>query len=293
MRRLLTLALALLAPLGVAAAECVTADGEALKWLDRMSHSLRETSYRGVFTYQQGGGVQTMRIVHSVRDDVETEQLTRLSGASATVLRVEHPLDCIHPGHRLVRIGELYRGAGDDCGVAAFYRLQMAGDRRIAGRDAVLMNVLPRDMYRYGYRLALDRETGLLLKTETVSGDGQVLERFQFADVEIGDVDVRGTQVEVVHRAAHRHGGERRPAPPGRPPWTVGWLPEGFMMTDKVDGTGYDKTFTDGLATFTVFLEALPSLEKAEEVTRILGEVPVNTARRVVDSVNWVSAPVR
>jgi sigma-E factor negative regulatory protein RseB len=305
----------LLTPAVVIGAECAAGDVEALKWLDRMSHSLRETSYRGVFTYQQGGTVQTMRISHSVRDNVESEQLTRLTGPNARVVRTEHPLDCIHPGHRLVRIGRVYRGEGESCGVSAYYDLRMAGESRVAGRDAVLMHVLPRDIYRYGYQIALDRETGLLLQSQTVARDGQVLERFQFADVRIGDVENDGTRVEVLHEAAHEHGSERAPMPPDRPRWTVRWLPEGFMMTDDIDGTGYNRTYTDGLATFSVFVEAVPVLTQPGSgqarqggmtaytrgleiagrpaLVTVLGEVPVNTARRVVDSVSWVDARER
>ena len=311
MRILTLLAVPLLAPALALGAECASSDGEALKWLDKMSHSLRETSYRGVFTYQSGSEVQTMRIVHSVHDNMESEQLTHLTGANARVERTAHPLDCIHPGHRLVRIGQLYRGAGDECGVSAWYRLQMGGTGRIAGRDAVVMNVLPRDIYRYGYQLALDSETGLLLKSQTVTQQGQILERFQFADVCIGEVDIEGTRVEVLHEAAHTHGARRPPVPANLPGWTVGWLPAGFTMTDDIDGTGYNKTYTDGLATFSVFVEVVPRLSqygsgharqggttaytRGLEITgrpalvTVLGEVPVNTARRVVESVNWVN----
>jgi sigma-E factor negative regulatory protein RseB len=304
-----------LAATAVGGAECPEADPEALKWLDRMSRSLRETSYQGVFTYQYGGSVQTMRIVHSVRGNIESEQLTRLTGPSARVVRAEHPLDCVHPGHRLVRIGRLYRGEGEDCGVSDHYRLQMAGSRRIAGRESVLMNILPRDIYRYGYQIALDTATGLLLQTQTIAQNGQVLERFQFADVEFGEVNGEGSHVEVIHKAAHRHGGDRPPAPSNQAPWTVRWLPDGFMLTGEVDETGHDKTYTDGLATFTVFVEAVPQMTEPgagqasqggttaytrgllisgkPALVTVLGEVPVNTARRVVDSVVWVQASPR
>jgi sigma-E factor negative regulatory protein RseB len=295
---------------GAAFAECAANDAEAVKWLNRMSHSLRETSYRGVFTWHHGGTVQTMRISHSVRGNMESEQITRLTGTSARVVRTEHPLDCIHPGHRLVRIGRHYTGSGEDCGVAAYYRLQMAGSSRVAGREAVVMNVLPRDNYRYGYRLALDRETGLLLKTQTVARDGQVLEQFQFADVHIGDVEDGGMRVEVVHEAAHVHGSPRPPGAEGTVRWTVRWLPDGFMMTDDVEGTSYNRTYTDGLASFSVFVEPVAGLRQegsgqAREggttaytqgllisgkpaLVTVLGEVPVNTARRVADSIAWV-----
>jgi sigma-E factor negative regulatory protein RseB len=292
-------------------------DEEALRWLDKMSHSLRETSYQGVFTYQHGSAVQSMRISHSDKGNIEREQVTRLSGTGARVLRAEHPLDCVHPGHKLVRIGKLYRAGsgpdgsveGEDCGVGSYYRLKMAGSYRIAGRDAVIINVLPRDIYRYGYQMALDSETGLLLKTQTVAQDGRVLERFQFADIRIGDVDQDGTRVDLLHEAGHSHGAERAPAPAATPAWNVLWLPRGFMLTDAVAGTSHDKSFTDGLANFSVFVEVLSGLtEQGAGLARrggttaytrgmqisgrpalvtVLGEIPVNTARRVADSIAW------
>ena len=91
MRSILLTAAVLFGVTGTAGAECVSADAEALEWLDRMSHSLRETSYRGVFTYQHGSAVQTMRIVHSVQGNTESEQITRLTGINARVIRTEHP----------------------------------------------------------------------------------------------------------------------------------------------------------------------------------------------------------
>lgn len=296
----------------VALADCASVDEEALGWLNRMSHSLRETSYRGVFTYQHGSAVQAMRISHSIQDDMEHEEITRLTGADAKVVRTEHPLDCIHPGHRLVRIGRLYGDTGN-CGVARHYQLQMAGASRIAGRDAVLVNVLPRDIYRYGYQIAIDRQTGLLLKTQTVAQDGRVLERFQFAEIHIGSAEHDGTRVEVIHEAAHVHGGERASARSPVPGWSIRWLPDGFIPTDAVEGVGYTRTYTDGLANFSVFVELVSSLDETgagmatqggttaytrgmvisgqPTLVTVLGEVPVNTARRVADSVAWAQSP--
>ncbi len=318
MRTLLSLGCAVLASLWVAApgfAQCDVGDQEALRWLEKMSHSLRETSYQGVFTYQNGFAVQSMRISHSVRGNVEQEEVTRLTGSGARVMRAEHPLDCIHPGHRLVRISQLYRAGDSGCGVAGYYQLKVAGNHRIAGRDAVIINVLPRDIYRYGYQMALDRDTGLLLKTQTVAQDGRVLERFQFADIEIGEVEMDGTRVDVLHEAGHVHGANRPPAPTGTPAWNVAWLPSGFMPTDNVAGTSYNKSFTDGLAIFSVFVEAAPDLAEpgaglarrggttaytrgiqlpgSPVLVTVLGEVPVNTARRVADSVTWTEQASR
>ena len=295
--------------------ECEAGDEAALRWLDRMSHSLRETSYSGVFTYQHGNSVQAMRITHSVRNNLETEEVTRLSGAGARVVRTEHPLDCIHPGHRLVRIGKIYSAADGGCGLAAYYRLKMGGTKRVAGRKAVVVNVLPRDMYRYGYQLALDTETGLLLKTQTMAQDGKILERFQFADLRIGSVEMDGTRVDVIHHASHEHAAALTPASSADTgSWRVNWVPGGFMLTDGSGETSWDKTFTDGLAVFTVFVESMPDLNQPGEgrarqggttaytrgleiaglpvLVTVLGEVPLGTARMVADSVVWAEPNV-
>ncbi len=298
---------------GQAWAACEAVDQEALAWLDRMSHSLRETSYQGVFTYQHGTSIQSMRIKHSVRGNVESEEVIRLSGTATRIVRTEHPLDCIHPGHRLVRVGNMYARAEGDCGISAHYRLKLGGHLRVAGREAKLLHILPRDMYRYGYQMALDIETGLLLKTQTLAQDGKVLERFQFADLQIGEVDSEGTQVDVLYEAAHpAPGATATPASASPYDWYVRWVPDGFELTAGVPVSAQDKTYTDGLALFSVFLELMPELARPGEgrarqggttaytrgmavggkpvLITILGEVPINTARMVADSVQWSGA---
>jgi sigma-E factor negative regulatory protein RseB len=172
------------------------------------------------------------------------------------------------------------------------------------------LHILPRDMYRYGYQMALDFETGLLLKTQTIALDGKVLERFQFADLQIGDFEGEGTQVEVMHQASHPdHGAPASPGQSAQVQWQVHWVPEGFVLTDGRPASGRDKSYTDGLALFTVFLELLPELVQPGEgrarqggttaytrgmavagkpvLVTVLGEVPINTARMVADSVRW------
>jgi len=306
--RYLSAGIVCLALAGPSWSACNPGDEKALQWLDRMSHSLRETSYRGVFTYQHGNSVQAMRISHSVNGNIESEEVSRLNGDSATVVRTEHPLDCVHPGHKLLRLGSLYAAEGDSCGMADYYQLKMSGVRRVAGRPAAFIKVLPRDMYRYGYLLAIDTETGLLLKTQTVSLDGTVLERFQFAEIRIGEVPLEGTQVDVIHHAEHAHGDDKsRSVSKTAEPWRVSWLPVGFQLTEGAESSHYEKTYTDGLAVFTVFLEDLPELRQPGDgrarqggttaytrgmlvdqqptLVTVLGEVPVSTARMVADSV--------
>ncbi|MEP1470270.1 MAG: MucB/RseB C-terminal domain-containing protein [Halieaceae bacterium] len=286
-------------------AGCPAADAEALAWLDKMSRSSHEVDYRGVVTFQRGDDMQVMQIAHSVAGGSTSEQMTRLTGQGAQVERADHPLECLHPGHKLLQVGNNLQSGG--CGIAQHYRFGVAEGERVAGRDAVRIMVEPRDMYRYGYVMELDRETALLLKTSTIGRGAKVLERFQFADLAYGQKDQSSAEVATVHRATHPNPGE---APAGQSvglDWSPHWLPSGFTLTDAAAQGDRRRTYTDGLAAFSVFLEPLRGdIQPGEGMARqgsttsytrgmavdgrpvlitVIGEVPVNTARMVADSV--------
>jgi sigma-E factor negative regulatory protein RseB len=90
--------------------------------------------------------------------------------------------------------------------------------------------------------------------------------------------------------------------------WELKWLPSGFMPTDSPEQSDGRRTYTDGLAVFSVFLEPLRgdikpgegvarqgsttsytrgmTLSGAPVLVTVIGEVPVNTARMVADSIS-------
>ena len=305
--RLVLLSAALALPGGASASGCPGADSAALNWLDKMSRSLYQVSYHGVVTLQRGDDMQVMQVSHAVEGENSSARLTQLTGQGAQVERRDHPLHCVHPGHKLLQLGEeLHAG---NCGIANYYRFSVAEGERVAGRKAVRILIQPRDMYRYGYVMELDRETGLLLKTQTVGRGDKVLEKFQFASLSYAPEQSAATQVNVVHQAQHPHPGAANSPVLVAARWEVSWLPHGFMSTDSAAGGTARRTFTDGLAVFSVFLEELGrEIRPGEGVVRsggttsytrgmdlsgqpvlitVIGEVPINTARMVADSVAW------
>jgi sigma-E factor negative regulatory protein RseB len=159
-------------------------------------------------------------------------------------------------------------------------------------------------MYRFGYVFEVDRDTALMLKSTTMSSDQRVLEQFQFASLTMSAAPVSDARVE--HRAGHPHPDHPELAREG-PEWEVAWLPAGFVATDAVPKRSPRKSYTDGFASFSVFLEPLgTAIKPGEGIARqgstvaytrgvilrqhpvlitVLGEVPTNTARMVADSV--------
>ncbi|NND65987.1 MAG: negative regulator for alginate biosynthesis [Halioglobus sp.] len=299
------LLLATLSP-GVSA-QCDGLDSEAVKWLDMMANSSRAVSYHGVMTLQRGSDMQVVQVSHLISGENSQDVMTQLTGQGAQVHQ-DHPLHCEHPGQDLMRIGDRVRAG--DCGIAAQYRFSVNKGDRVAGRRSVQIRVEPRDMYRYGYVMSLDRKTGLLLKTETLGHGERQLERFQFANLQINSaIPNSASEVELKLEASHPHPDHAGDSAALANPWQVRWLPPGFTLTDAVADTQARRTYTDGLAAFSVFIEDLDHpIEPGEGLVRkggttsytrgmevdarpmlvtVLGEVPVNTARMVADSVNW------
>jgi sigma-E factor negative regulatory protein RseB len=195
------------------------------------------------------------------------------------------------------------------CGVAAHYRFAVDEGERVAGRQAVSIRVEPRDIYRHGYVMELDRETGLLLKARIVGSGNKTLELFQFAKVTYNDIPAEGAQADIVHQTRHPPASTTVQAGLPSRDWFVSWLPGGFMPTEAEVGSRGSRSYTDGLAVFSVFLEELGrEMHPGEGVVRqggtisytrglqladapvlitVIGEVPVNTARMVADSIGW------
>lgn len=285
---------------------CPPEEAEALGWLERMSHASVEMDYQGVVTVQRGDDMQVVQVAHSVSGDTSSEIMTRLTGQGARVARKQHPLDCIHPGSQLLQLGAaLARG---DCGIARHYRFKLSEGERVAGRKAVRIKIDPRDLYRFGYVMDLDRETGLLLRIRTLDRGDQTLEKSQFANLSFTVGEVAGADIEVEHTARHPNPQEESSEQLlTGVAWQINWLPSGFVATDSAGSHHARKTYTDGLAVFSVFLEELArEIRPGEGMVRrgatisysrglhlgsrpimvtVIGEVPLNTARMVADSI--------
>ncbi|AQA18469.1 hypothetical protein BST95_09710 [Halioglobus japonicus] len=303
--RLAALALAFVAAPVLSADDCADVNPAAIQWLDKMSRSSDQVSYQGVVTLQRDNeDMQVVQVSHTVDGEAISDRMTQLTGQGAEVTRKHNPLDAVHPGQKLLRL------EGDKCGIAVNYKLTVTEGDRVAGRKSVRIAVAPRDMYRYGHIMELDRETGLLLKSATIGHGNTVLEKFQFASLTIEE----SVAIDAVAAAAMPAATAARTVPEPTAiadshGWKVGWLPAGFTSTDLAGSPRGRKTFTDGLTVFSVFIEELDrEIRPGEGVVRkgsstsytrgvkisgqpvlltVIGEVPVNTARMVADSVAW------
>ena len=72
-----------------------------------------------------------------------------------------------------------------DTSITDFYRAQPSGSARVAGFDAEVMQLNPKDGLRFGYRVWSERASGLVLKVQTLDTDGGVLEQAAFSELQL------------------------------------------------------------------------------------------------------------
>lgn len=252
------------------------ADGSqaARQWLTKMGEASRVLSYEGTFVYRQGARLETMRIIHRMDADGERERLVSMNGVAREVLRDETGVTCILPDNHSVVVDKSRRngllpGAFHDYpqDLDTYYTFAFAGDDRVAGRSARIIEIKPRDEYRYGYRLWLDERTKLRLKSELIDEGGKVLEQILFTTMNLPEA----IPDEMLEPAVSGEGfswftsdGSRSPVETVGVDWDVAWLPEGFTLTSqeadplpKGHAPVQHLLFTDGLASVSLYIEGL------------------------------------
>lgn len=306
MRRKSIILILLSAPLLVPSVFADNNGDPVVRILKQMSSAVRELNYRGFFTYEVGGGLDTYRIVHRVEDGIEHERLRRLNGGEREIVRSGNAVDCLSRGDQLLR--GILRSADKSSRLHDNYHFYLTGDERVADRIATVLHIVPKDQHRFGYTLAVDRKTGLPLKIMRVNTDRRVMERIQFIELRVGersdDDDAELSAFDKSDASPRTCSAERDVDNPGQR-WTVGWMPAGFIPAGEreIDNGDYMLTFTDGLATFSVFISPPNSRilvegraqigasmaymnqlvwnQAAHSVT-VVGEIPFATAERVV-----------
>lgn len=309
--------------LALAIASVASAD-EPTQWLERMTHALTTLNYDGTFSHWQGGKVEMLRIIHRVQDGTVSERLVSLDGSGREFIRTGSNLVCYLPDKRVVlvehtpaKISLLGGFPAIDAQTARFYDIQEVGRMRFNRHDTHLITVMPRDQYRYGYRLWIDDSTAMPLKTELCDARGDVIEQIVFANLKIRshipDSAFRPGLSTAGFRWLRNRAAALKPTMAGDGAvWNASRLPPGFHMTVRAaqtmpgaPGPVDHLVFTDGLASVSVFVETqvetsgrAPVVESARvgssyafstvidghKVTAV-GEVPAQTVRFIADSV--------
>lgn len=189
----------------------------------------------------------------------------------------------------------------------------VTGRSRIAGMAAQMIRLVPKDGAKYGFMLWLEQESGLLLRTDLLDGDGNLVEQYLGVDLRIfpepspwlKQLDKASLPPAVRVKEAYTE----PQVPLG---WAPGWVPAGFSVasSDRHQLAGTQQTvdyllLTDGLVDVSIYISPRDSTEPLQrqllmqgatsllrfvndhnvEVT-IVGEIPAATAQRIAGSLH-------
>ncbi len=252
------------------------AGDDLLKSLSRMQDALQNLNYYGTLVFMQGGDVQSMSLAHQATEEGEIERIVNLNGYAREVIRNDDRVICYLPDSKSVTVSTRRSGKGgwlsklvanDFAALQALYTFQMDGEDRVAGHFTQRVLIQPNDAFRYGYRLWLDKDSGLLLKSALLSESEEILEQAMFAEISIVD-EVPAAMLQPSTPGDdfvwYEENSEIEEIPPAARAWRVTKMPAGFKLVSQKRHLLPDSSHlaehllvTDGLASVSIYIEAL------------------------------------
>jgi sigma-E factor negative regulatory protein RseB len=72
-----------------------------------------------------------------------------------------------------------------DAVIDEYYSASPQGSERVAGFEADIVQLVPKDSLRFGYRIWSEQRTGLVVKLQTLDAQGRVLEQVAFSELQL------------------------------------------------------------------------------------------------------------
>jgi len=239
--------------------------------LERMSEAVRTLDYEGRLVVQAGDQMDAMYIVHRVDQGTEKERVVSLTGQPREIIRSDEAVACLVPGRDNpinVRRPAHHQSFSPLRGVSTdqlemSYRLQILEEEKVAGREAHQVLIRPQDDLRYGYRLFIDRESDLPLRSVMFDEAMRIVSQMMFVELKTGPAV---TPIERDISTMRRARADRPKTVPlerlARPVWDFRKTPPGFELAvhrrrPLPEGPGELEhfIFSDGLATVSVYIQ--------------------------------------
>lgn len=270
------------------------------EWLTRMHDASRQRSYIGTFVVSSSNGqMSSARIWHACDGQRQVERVESLSGAPRSTFRRDDEVLTFLPESKTVR-SERRESLGlfpellnpNETSIPEFYNARRVGSDRVAGFDADIVQVLPKDTLRFGYRIWSEKKSGLVVKLQTLDESGKVLEQAAFSELQL-DAPVRMdrlAQMMAVPEGWRVEKAEAVKTTAAAEGWGLKAQVAGFkpMSCYKRPAEGVLQwIFSDGLASVSLFVEDYDRQRHQQEGVFASGATHTLT-RRVQDW--WITA---
>lgn len=267
--------------------EGLASEGEARAWLWRIHQAQRLGNFQGTLVFSADGAIATSRVLHYVVGGQVVEQVESMDGRHQRIVRHNDLVHTLLPGKRTAIVEKRETLAAwsatpqmVDPQALEQYALHREGLARVAGRDAVVLRMDPRDALRYAQRLWADLASGLMLRADMLDAgpDRALLESTSFTEVEIGVRPQPDTVLRQLKQLADwrvvRPQQQRttlddegwalaRPVPGFR---LAGCVRRGMENAGEAGASVLQAVFTDGLTHVSLFVEPFDAQRHRREM---------------------------
>lgn len=297
-------------------------EGPLWALISQTHEKARLLNYSGYLSTKSGEHNQNSRLEHFATPEGEFEVIEKLDGQPSRWIRHNDQIQCVIPDRKLIlsekrqinsSFPRVFANSDGSASLAQYYGIEELAARRVAGRQARVLRLVPKDNLRYEYRLFIDREHSLLLRSESYSKQGELLERVGFSEIVFtSDISKKPSLIEAgpgwKEASTKILPIEDRKLPYALPQTLQGFSKmNAFCRMKDNNQEVHQAVFSDGLATLSVFIQkaqpgqTLPSvpmshgavMSKSEiqgsHLVTVLGEVPVVTLDTFLKSVKWKS----
>ncbi len=252
------------------------------EWLMRMHDASRKRAYTGTFVVSSDAMLASARIWHACEGEQQIERVDALTGPPRTTFRRNDHVVTFLQDSKVARterrealglFPNLLQAA--DTSIAEYYGAKRLGQDRVAGFEADIVLLKPKDKLRFGYRVWSEKKSGLVIKLQTLDVDGKVLEQAAFSELQI-DAPVR---LESLARMMNKTAGYRTErvetlaTDPAAEGWTLTEPVPGFRSMSCIKRapqpgmvpSTMQWVFSDGLASVSLFVEPYDAQRHSKE----------------------------
>jgi sigma-E factor negative regulatory protein RseB len=238
-----------------------------------MHEASKRRAYMGTLVVSSGGSMASSRIWHVCDGEQQIERVESLSGVPRSTFRRNDEVITFSPQSRLAVV-EKRESLGmfpnllksPDSAIDQFYTARQTGTERVAGLEADVVRIEPRDKLRFAYRVWSEKKTGLVVKLQTLDGQGLVLEEVAFSELQLDApvsmgklsrmmTNTEGYKVEssteLLKTTAAAEGWQLKSPVPGFTSMTCLRRP----AAGGTAGSTLQWIFSDGLASVSLFIE--------------------------------------
>lgn len=293
---------------------------ELIDMLNKMSDASLTRNYQGTFILRKADELSTLHVIHGMDGRGVWESLESLNGEPRKVIRQNDKVISIYPGEKLLTVRHsqseksLHPQLPENIGeLETHYTLKRLDNDRIADYPTLVLDLKPKDKYRYGYRYWLANDTGMLLRCDVFDDKQVILEQMMFTDLEyletipkmaFSKVALKAYTIKTFNNPVAEVSDETA--------WQVMSPPDGFLLSQshyRELSPGLkllQLVYSDGLASVSVFIEKISGnvqhlvgassrnaihafgVQLKDHHVTVVGEVPAATVQKMAQSTRRV-----